>query len=183
MYFINLLFMVVFVYVFAPRASPASAISPTVYLTETSGNLRTHDHHCRHLPFAQWTFFIELIVSLILLFLIYKYVLPPINKRWRAPGKDQESLEAATRHALTPEAPTTSVGTCSKRARHQAREYTQANRTAEQCAPMRRRAGRASKSASSATPKSRSRWPQRAVEEAAARMGRSSWKWWSGSSA
>ena len=36
------------------------------------------------------TFFIELIVSLVLIFLIYKYVLPPINKAMDgAPGEDQ----------------------------------------------------------------------------------------------
>ena len=42
------------------------------------------------------TFFIELIVSLILLFLIYKYVLPPINKALEErQEKIRESLEAA----------------------------------------------------------------------------------------
>ena len=42
------------------------------------------------------TFFIELIVSLVLLFLVYKYVLPPINKALtERQEKIRESLEAA----------------------------------------------------------------------------------------
>ena len=42
------------------------------------------------------TFFIELIVSLVLLFLIYKYVLPPINKALtERQEKIRDSLEAA----------------------------------------------------------------------------------------
>ena len=40
MYFINLLFMVVFVYVFAAKSIAASATRPAVYLTGTFLKLR-----------------------------------------------------------------------------------------------------------------------------------------------
>ena len=120
------------------------------------------------------TFFIELIVSLILLFLIYKYVLPPINKALEErQEKIRESLEAADKARADAEAADDERRNVLEEARHQAREIVAtANRTAEQVR-------------TDATARGQSEYErivsnaeveialarQRAVEEAAARMG------------
>ena len=80
------------------------------------------------------TFFIELIVSLVLLFLIYKYVLPPINKALtERQEKIRESLEAADKARADAEAADDERRNVLEEARQQAREIVAtANRTAEQ---------------------------------------------------
>ena len=120
------------------------------------------------------TFFIELIVSILLILAIYKWVLPPINKameerrrrsgpRSRPPIRPRADAEAADdeRRIVLEEA------------RHQAREIVaQANRTAEQVrtdaqsrgqSEYERIVGNAEVEVGLAR--------QRAVEEAATRMG------------
>jgi F-type H+-transporting ATPase subunit b len=120
------------------------------------------------------TFFIELIVSLVLLFLIYKYVLPPINKALEErQEKIRESLEAADKARADAEAADDERRNVLEEARHQAREIVAtANRTADQVrtdatargqAEYERIVGNAEVEISLAR--------QRAVEEAAARMG------------
>jgi F-type H+-transporting ATPase subunit b len=80
------------------------------------------------------TFFIELAVSLVLIFLIYKYVLPPLNKAMEErQEKIRDSLEAADRARADAEAADDERRTVLEEARHQAREIVAtANRTAEQ---------------------------------------------------
>ncbi len=80
------------------------------------------------------TFFIELIVSLLLIFAIYKWVLPPINKAMEErQEKIRDSLEAADRARADAEAADDERRTVLEEARHQAREIVAtANRTAEQ---------------------------------------------------
>ena len=120
------------------------------------------------------TFFIELIVSLILLFLIYKYVLPPINKALEErQEKIRVSLEAADKARADAEAADDERRSVLEEARHQAREIVAtANRTAEQVrteatargqGEYERIVGNADVEIALAR--------QRAVEEAAARMG------------
>jgi F-type H+-transporting ATPase subunit b len=120
------------------------------------------------------TFFIELIVSLVLLFLIYKYVLPPINKALtERQEKIRESLEAADKARADAEAADDERRNVLEEARHQAREIVAtANRTAEQVrtdaqargqSEYERIVGNADVEIALAR--------QRAVEEAAARMG------------
>jgi F-type H+-transporting ATPase subunit b len=120
------------------------------------------------------TFFIELIVSLVLIFLIYKYVLPPINKALtERQEKIRESLEAADKARADAEAADDERRGVLEEARHQAREIVAtANRTAEQVrtdaqargqGDYERIVGNAEVEISLAR--------QRAVEEAAARMG------------
>ncbi len=120
------------------------------------------------------TFFIELIVSLVLIFLIYKYVLPPLNKAMEErQEKIRQSLEAADQARADAEAADDERRTVLEEARQQAREIvTTANRTAEQVrtdaqargqAEYQRIVGNAEAEISLAR--------QRAVEEAASRMG------------
>src|SRR5580658_8963278 len=120
------------------------------------------------------TFFIELIVSLVLLFLIYKYVLPPINKALEErQEKIRESLDAADKARADAEAADDERRSVLEGARQQAREIVAtANRTAEQVrtdaqargqSEYDRIVGNADVEISLAR--------QRAVEEAAARMG------------
>jgi F-type H+-transporting ATPase subunit b len=80
------------------------------------------------------TFFIELAVTIVLIFLIYKYVLPPVNKAMvERQEKIRDSLEAADRARSDAEAADDERRTVLEEARHQAREIVaQANRTAEQ---------------------------------------------------
>jgi F-type H+-transporting ATPase subunit b len=80
------------------------------------------------------TFFIELIVSIVLILLIYKYVLPPINKAMEErQEKIRSSLEAADQARADAEAADDERRTVLEEARHQAREIVAtANRTAEQ---------------------------------------------------
>ena len=80
------------------------------------------------------TFFIELIVSIILILAIYKWVLPPINKAMEErQEKIRESLEAADRARADALAADDERRTVLEEARQQAREIVAtANRTAEQ---------------------------------------------------
>jgi F-type H+-transporting ATPase subunit b len=80
------------------------------------------------------TFFIELAVSIVLILLIYKYILPPINKAMQdRQEKIRASLEAADQARADAEAADDERRGVLEEARHQAREIVaQANRTAEQ---------------------------------------------------
>src|SRR5580704_10639854 len=80
------------------------------------------------------TFFIELIVSIILILAIYKWVLPPINKAMEErQEKIRDSLEAADRARSDAEAADDERRAVLEEARHQAREIVAtANRTADQ---------------------------------------------------
>ena len=120
------------------------------------------------------TFFIELIVSIILILLIYKYVLPPINKAMEdRQEKIRSSLEAADAARADAAAADDERRNVLEQARQQAREIVAtANRTAEQVrtdaqargqAEYERIVGNADVEIALAR--------QRAVEEAAGRMG------------
>src|SRR5580692_7553377 len=120
------------------------------------------------------TFFIELIVSIVLILAIYKWVLPPINKAMEdRQEKIRESLDAADKARADAEAADDERRSILEEARHQAREIVAtANRTAEQVrtdnqargqADYERIVGNADVEIALAR--------QRAVEEAAARMG------------
>ena len=120
------------------------------------------------------TFFIELAVSIVLILLIYKYVIPPINKAMEErQEKIRSSLEAADQARADAEAADDERRIVLEEARHQAREIVaQANRTAEQVrvdaqtrgeTERERIVGNAELEVSLAR--------QRAVEEAATRMG------------
>lgn len=120
------------------------------------------------------TFFVELAVSIILILLIYKYVLPPINKAMEErQEKIRESLEAADQAKADAEAADDERRAVLEEARHQAREIVAtANRTAEQVrtdmtAKAQAEYDRIVASADIEVGLAR----QRAVEEAAARMG------------
>lgn len=120
------------------------------------------------------TFIIELVVSILLILAIYKWVLPPVNE---AVKKRQEqirtSLEAADQARADAEAADDERRNVLEQARQQAREIVAtANRTAEQVrtdmqargqAEYDRIVGNADVEIALAR--------QRAVEEAAARMG------------
>ncbi len=120
------------------------------------------------------TFFIELIVSIILIVLIYKYVLPPINKAMaERQEKIRAALESADQARADAEAADDERRNVLEQARQQAREIVAiANRTAEQVrtdaqargqAEYERIVGNADVEIALAR--------QRAVEEAASRMG------------
>ena len=120
------------------------------------------------------TFFIELAVSIILILLIYKYVLPPINKAIEErQEKIRSSLEAADQARVDAEAADDERRAVLEEARHQAREIVAtANRTADQVrtdaqargqSEYDRIVGNADVEIGLAR--------QRAVEEAASRMG------------
>ena len=120
------------------------------------------------------TFFIELIVSIVLILLIYKYVLPPINKAMEErQEKIRSSLEAADQARADAEAADDERRAVLDEARHQAREIVAtANRTAEQVLSDRRAQGQSEYerivgNADVEIGLAR----QRAVEEAASRMG------------
>ena len=120
------------------------------------------------------TFFIELIVSIILILAIYKWVLPPINKAMEErQEKIRESLEAADRARADALAADDERRTVLEEARQQAREIVAtANRTAEQIRTDAQARGvgdydRIVGNADAEITLAR----QRAVEEAAARMG------------
>ena len=80
------------------------------------------------------TFFIELIVSIVLILAIYKWVLPPINKAMEErQEKIRSSLEAADQARADAEAADDERRGVLEQARQQAREIVAtANRTAEQ---------------------------------------------------
>jgi F-type H+-transporting ATPase subunit b len=120
------------------------------------------------------TFIIELIVSIVLILLMYKYVLPPIKKAMdERQEKIRASLEAADAARADAEAADDERRNVLEAARQQAREIVAtANRTAEQVrtdaqargqAEYERIVGNADVEIALAR--------QRAVEEAASRMG------------
>ena len=120
------------------------------------------------------TFFVELIVSIILILAIYKWVLPPLNRAMEErQAKIRDSLDAADRARADAEAADDERRAVLEEARHQAREIVaQANRTAEQVrldaqargqSEYERIVGNAEIEIDLAR--------QRAIEEAAARMG------------
>ena len=120
------------------------------------------------------TFFIELAVSILLILAIYKWVLPPINKAVQErQEKIRSSLEAADAARADAEAADDERRNVLEQARQQAREIVAtANRTAEQVrtdmqargqAEYDRIVGNADVEIALAR--------QRAVEEAATRMG------------
>jgi F-type H+-transporting ATPase subunit b len=120
------------------------------------------------------TFFIELIVSIILILLIYKYVLPPINKAMEErQEKIRTALESADQARADAEAADDERRNVLEQARQQAREIVAtANRTADQVrtdaqargqSEYERIVGNADVEIALAR--------QRAVEEAASRMG------------
>jgi F-type H+-transporting ATPase subunit b len=120
------------------------------------------------------TFIVELVVSIILLLAIYKWVLPPINKAMQErQEKIRLSLEAADQARADAEAADDERRNVLEQARQQAREIVAtANRTAEQVradmtargqAEYDRIVGNADVEIALAR--------QRAVEEAASRMG------------
>jgi F-type H+-transporting ATPase subunit b len=120
------------------------------------------------------TFFIELIVSILLIIAIYKWVLPPVNKAMaERQEKIRESLEAADRARADAEAADDERRAVLEEARRQAREIVaQANGTAEHVrteaqAQARTEYERIVGNAEVEIDLAR----QRAVEEAASRMG------------
>ena len=120
------------------------------------------------------TFFIELFVSIILILAIYKWVLPPINKAMEErQEKIRTSLEAADQARADAEAADDDRRAVLEEARHQAREIVaQANRTAEQVRTAAQARGQSDYerivgNAEIEVGLAR----QRAVEEAATRMG------------
>ena len=120
------------------------------------------------------TFFIELIVSIILILLIYKYVLPPINKAMEErQEKIRTALESADQARADAEAADDERRNVLEQARQQAREIVAtANRTADQVRMDRQAQGQADYerivgNADVEIALAR----QRAVEEAASRMG------------
>jgi F-type H+-transporting ATPase subunit b len=120
------------------------------------------------------TFFIELAVSIVLIYLIYKYVIPPINKAMEErQEKIRASLEAADQARADAEAADDERRNVLEEARHQAREIVaQANRTAEQVRidSQARGQGEYDRIVSSAEAQIELE-RQRAVEESAARLG------------
>jgi len=120
------------------------------------------------------TFFIELAVSIVLILLIYKYVLPPINKAMQErQEKIRESLEAADRAKADAKAADDERRAVLEEARHQAREIVAtANRTAEQVRTDAQARGQSEYERILANAEIEIGLArQRAVEEAAARMG------------
>lgn len=120
------------------------------------------------------TFFIELAVSIVLILLIYKYVLPPINKAMEErQEKIRESLESADRARADAEAADDERRLVLEEARHQAREIiATANRTAEQVRTDAQARGQSEYErivANADVEVALAR--QRAVEEAATRLG------------
>jgi F-type H+-transporting ATPase subunit b len=120
------------------------------------------------------TFFIELVVSILLILAVYKWVLPPINKAMEErQEKIRASLEAADQARTDAEAADDERRSVLETARQQAREIVAtANRTAEQVrtdaqargqSEYERIVGNADVEIALAR--------QRAVEEAASRMG------------
>jgi F-type H+-transporting ATPase subunit b len=120
------------------------------------------------------TFFIELAVSIVLILLIYKYVIPPINKAMEErQEKIRASLEAADQARADAEAADDERRTVLEEARHQARDIVaQANRTAEQVRTDAQSRGQSEYERIVANAESEIELArQRAVEESAARMG------------
>ena len=135
--------------------------------------MRHHDHAGIFL-LPNGTFFVELVVFLVLIFLISKYVLPPVNKAMEErQEKIRASLEAAERARADAEAADDERRAVLEEARHQAREIVAtANRTAEQVRTDAQATGQAEYERIVGNAEAEIELArQRAVEEAAARMG------------
>jgi F-type H+-transporting ATPase subunit b len=120
------------------------------------------------------TFFIELAVSIVLILLIYKYVIPPINKAMEdRQEKIRTSLEAADQARADAEAADDQRRAVLDEARQQAREIVaQARGTAETVrADAQTRAQSESERILANADVEVGLARQRAVEEAASRMG------------
>ena len=120
------------------------------------------------------TFFIELAVSIVLILLIYKYVIPPINKAMEErQEKIRTSLEAADRARADAEAADDQRRAVLDEARQQAREIVaQARGTAEQMrADAQTQARGESERILANADVEVGLARQRAVEDAASRMG------------
>jgi F-type H+-transporting ATPase subunit b len=120
------------------------------------------------------TFIVELIVFLVILFLITKYILPPLNRAMTARQEQiRGSLEAAERARVDAAQADDERRAALEEARQQAREVVaQANRTADQVAADSHTRAQAEyerivTSAEAEVALAR----QRAVDEAAARLG------------
>ena len=187
MYFINLLFMVVFVYVFAAKSITSLARS-AVHRPRAGENPETESIMTTAGIFLlpNGTFFIELVVSIILILAIYKWVLPPLNKAMEErQEKIRDSLEAADQARADAEAADDERRAVLEEARHQAREIVAPGQPHGRAGALGRPGPgrRASTSASWATPSSRSTWPASAPSRRRRRVWvRSSWRWSSGSS-
>jgi len=120
------------------------------------------------------TFFVELFIFLVIVFLISKYILPPLN---RAMADRQEkiraSLEAADKARADAAAADDERRAVLEQARHQAREIVaQANHTAEQVRSEAQARGQAESERIIANAQAELAVArQRAVEESASRMG------------
>jgi F-type H+-transporting ATPase subunit b len=120
------------------------------------------------------TFFVELFIFLLIVFLIGKYILPPLN---RAMAERQEkirsSLDAADKARADAAAADDERRAVLEQARHQAREIVaQANHTAEQVRSEAQARGQAESDRIIANAQSELAVArQRAVEESASRMG------------
>ena len=107
------------------------------------------------------TFFVELAVVLVLIYLFYKYLLPPLNKAMEErQAQIRSSVEAADQARKDAEAADDERHHVLEEARGQAREMVaMAQQTADQPARTRRRAPRRSTTASSRPPRPTSRSP------------------------
>lgn len=119
------------------------------------------------------TFFIELIVSIVLILAIYKWVLPPINKAMEErQEKIRESLDAADQARADALAADDERRTVLEEARQQAREIVAtANRTAEQVRTDAQARGQGDYERIVGNADVEIALARRAVEEAASRMG------------
>ena len=120
------------------------------------------------------TFFVELAVVLVLIYLFYKYLLPPLNKAMESRQEQiRSSLEAADRARQDAEAADDERHHVLEEARGHAREIVaMAQQTADQLRADATSGPRRSTTGSSRRPRPRSQVArQRAVDEAAARLG------------
>jgi len=120
------------------------------------------------------TFFVELVIFLLIVFAIGKYILPPINRAMAdRQEKIRSSLEAADKARADAAAADDERRAVLEQARHQAREIVaQANHTADQVRADAQIRGQAESDriiANAETELAVAR--QRAVEESASRMG------------
>ena len=175
------------------RRSPRSSIAAsrtragTVDAGGTRPEDREHHDHCMASSSSptgrsssSWSSPIVLILA------IYKYVLPPVNKAMEERQEQiRTSLEAADQARADAEAADDERRGVLEEARQQAREIVAtANRTAEQVRTDAQAAGRASTTASWATPRSRSLRPASGPSRRRPRAwARSSWRSSSRSSA
>jgi F-type H+-transporting ATPase subunit b len=120
------------------------------------------------------TFFVELFIFLVIVFLISKYILPPLNAAMaERQDKIRSSLEAADRARADAAAADDERRAVLEQARHHAREIVaQANHTAEQVRSEAQARGQAESERIIANAQAELAVArQRAVEESASRMG------------